>query len=160
MIILYSIKISNINSLEEFSEETEKIIMDLFFSDSAMILININDTLYNAKTKNFITQKNLGIVDYVFTKKECHGCSDLKKCHYYNILVDIPAHESLVTYPVIEKNKETVLGIIQTQYNYKLSNTTEKPKNNEMVIFNMVENCFIDWIKRNRDEIEKVKLNQ
>ena len=160
MIILYSIKISNIHSLEEFSEETEKIIMDLFFSDSAMILININDTLYNAKTKNFITQKNLGIVDYVFTKKECHGCSDLKKCHYYNILVDIPAHESLVTYPVIEKNKETVLGIIQTQYNYKLSNTTEKPKNNEMVIFNMVENCFIDWIKRNRDEIEKVKLNQ
>ena len=160
MIILYSIKISNIHSLEEFSEETEKIIMDVFFSDSAMILININDTLYNAKTKNFITQKNLGIVDYVFTKKECHGCSNLKKCHYYNILVDIPAHESLVTYPVIEKNKETDLGIIQTQYNYKLSNTTEKPKNNEMVIFNMVENCFIDWIKRNRDEIEKVRLNQ
>lgn len=160
MIILYSIRISNVHSLEEFSDETEKVIMDLFSSDSAMILININDTLYNPKTKKFITQKNLGIVDYVLTKKECHGCSNLKKCNYYNILVDIPAHESLVTYPVIEKNKETVLGIIQTQYNFKLSDATEKPKDNEMVIFNMVDNCFIDWIERNEDEIKKVRLKQ
>ena len=47
----------------------------------------------------------MGIVDYVCKKKKIHGCANVKACPFYNNLVDLPAHESLVTYPIIEKKK-------------------------------------------------------
>lgn len=157
MIIIYSTQIAGTSSLEIFSDLTEKIIMELFSSSSAMVLFYINNRLYNAKTKQFIKQKNLGIVDYVCTKKKIHGCSNVKTCQFYNNLVDLPAHESLVTYPIIEKNKEKVIGVLQTLYNFKLSDITEKPKDNEMMIFAMIEHCFIDWVNRNIQEINRVE---
>ena len=157
MIIGYSAQIAGISSLETFADLTEKIVMELFSSSSALLLFYIDNRLYNAKTKQFIKHKNLGIVDYVCTKKKIHGCSNVKTCQFYNNLVDIPAHESLVTYPMIEKNKEKVIGVVQTLYNFKLSDITEKPKDNEMMIFAMIELCFIEWVNRNKEEINRVK---
>ena len=58
---------------------------------------------------------------------------------------------------MIEKNKEKVIGVVQTLYNFKLSDITEKPKDNEMMIFAMIELCFIEWVNRNKEEINRVK---
>ena len=157
MIIGYSTKIAGTSSLEKFTDLTEKIIMELFSSSSAMVLLYIKNRLYNTKTKKFIKQKNLGIVDYVCKKKKIHGCANVKACPFYNNLVDLPAHESLVTYPIIEKNKEEVIGVLQTLYNFKLSDITEKPKNNEMMILTMIEHCFIEWVNRNSEEVTRVE---
>ena len=102
----------------------------------------------------------MGIVDYVCKKKKIHGCANVKACPFYNNLVDLPAHESLVTYPIIEKNKEEVIGVLQTLYNFKLSDITEKPKNNEMMILTMIEHCFIEWVNRNSEEVTRVECVQ
>ena len=143
-------------NLSDLSDKTEKVILEIFSSQNTWLLINIKGTLYNPKTKQYITKSNLGIIDYVFRKKESYGCSNINYSRYYNILVDLQATSALVTYPFIEKKTDSVIGIIQIEYNAKLSEKIGKLKDNEAMLFNMLEICFVNWICQNRNVLDNI----
>ena len=56
----------------------------------------------------FYGYNNLGIAYYVFNKKICHGCIKATSCQYYNVLVDIHANDSMVTYPILDENNNVL----------------------------------------------------
>ena len=132
-ILNYQINISNKQcDLNQFVKFTEMVVMNVFMSSSAQILININNMLYNPMKRKYVD--NVGIVKYVFMKKECHACSDVKMCKYFNSITDMDAVGCFVTFPVIETQNEKVIGIIQTMFSAKLSEKNEMPKKNEMML--------------------------
>ncbi len=92
----------------------------------------------------------------MFRKKESYGCSNINYSRYYNILVDLQATSALVTYPFIEKKTDSVIGIIQIEYNAKLSEKIGKLKDNEAMLFNMLEICFVNWICQNRNVLDNI----
>ena len=72
-IIGYSTKIAGTSSLEKFTDLTEKIIMELFSSSSAMVLLYINNRLENEKTKKFIKQKKWELLTMFAKRKKYMG---------------------------------------------------------------------------------------
>ena len=150
MILKYSVDINQIKEISKFVLRTEELLMTLFSSASAQILFvtKLNE-LYHYPSKKTLSNKNLGIVNFVLRKKECHGCSKVKNCNYYNALVDIPASESLITYPIVIDNK--CIGIIQAILNCDFSENLELPKDNEMSLLNVIEESFKSWYSNNRN---------
>ena len=157
-IITYQIEISNPQyRVIDFVKRTEQLVERVFMSSSSQVLLDVNGKLYDPKKKAYVSE--LGLVHYVYRKKECHGCSDVKHCQYYNMLTDIYSVDSLVTYPVIEPDNDRVVGIIQTIFNAKLSDKYNLPKHNEMMLFNLIGNCFVSWVSNNINLINNIFNN-
>ena len=157
-IITYQIEISNPQyRVIDFVKRTEQLVERVFMSSSSQVLLDVNGKLYDPKKKAYVSE--LGLVHYVYRKKECHGCSDVKHCQYYNMLTDIYSVDSLVTYPVIEPDNDRVVGIIQTIFNAKLSDKYNLPKHNEMMLFNLIGNCFVSWVSNNSNLINNIFNN-
>ena len=152
----YSVRIHDYNDIKTFVEDTEKTISGMFELSDSHILFNLNGFLYEYSSNKFYGYNNLGIAYYVFNKKICHGCIKATSCQYYNVLVDMSANDSMVTYPILDLNNN-VLCILQVACNIPISEVTEKPKENEMIIFKMFDETISNWILNHQDEIEKLK---
>lgn len=151
-IVKYNIDITQIADPPNFTIRTEELLMTLFSSATAKVLfVNENNCLYHYSTKETLSSKNLGIINFVLKKKEIHGCTKVKDCHYYNALVDIPASESLVTVPVMDQDK--CIGVFQTILNCDLSESLELPKDNEMSLLNLIGETFVAWYQVNRGNL-------
>lgn len=157
-ILNYQINISDKQcKLQQFVKFTEIVVMNVFMSSSAQILVNVNDMLYSTVKGKYVD--NVGIVKYVFMKKECHACNDVKMCKYFNSITDMDAVGCFVTFPVVEPHNEKVVGIIQTMFSAKLNEKNEMPKKNEMMLLRLIEKCFVNWIQRNQSEIKCLCVN-
>ena len=152
----YSVRIHDYNDIKAFVEDTEKTISGMFELSDSHILFNLNGFLYEYSSNKFYGYNNLGIAYYVFNKKICHGCIKATSCQYYNVLVDIHANDSMVTYPILDENNN-VLCILQIACNIPISEVTERPKENEMIIFKMFDETICNWILNHQEEIEKLK---
>ena len=152
----YSVRIHDYNDIKTFVEDTEKTISGMFELSDSHILFNLNGFLYEYSSNKFYGYNNLGIAYYVFNKKICHGCIKATSCQYYNVLVDIHANDSMVTYPILDENNN-VLCILQIACNIPISEVTERPKENEMIIFKMFDETICNWILNHQEEIEKLK---
>ena len=148
IIYQYCIDLSEIFEINVFTKRTEQLLMDLFLSSNAQLLfVTKENYLYHSTEDKTFQKKNIGIMNYVVKSKECHGCKKPKDCRYYNGLIDIPAIESLVTFPIIMKDK--CIGVMQTMVNCDLNEKNEKPKQNEMDLFLMIEECCKQWYLKN-----------
>ena len=152
----YSVRIHDYCNIKNFVEDTEKTISGMFELSDSHILFNLDGFLYEYSSNKFYGYTNLGIAYYVFNKKICHGCIKATSCQYYNVLVDMSANDSMVTYPILDLNNN-VLCILQVACNIPISEVTEKPKENEMIIFKMFDETISNWILNHQDEIEKLK---
>ena len=152
----YSVRIHDYSNIKNFVEDTEKTISGMFELSDSHILFNLDGFLYEYSSNKFYGYNNLGIAYYVFNKKICHGCIKATSCQYYNVLVDMSANDSMVTYPILDLNNN-VLCILQVACNIPISEVTEKPKENEMIIFKMFDETISNWILNHQDEIEKLK---
>ena len=113
--------------------------------------------LYEIKKEKFLGYTNLGIAYYVFNNKIVHSCPKIKNCKFFNVLVDLDGNDALVTYPIINQNDNQVLAILQVACNIKVSEVSEKLKQNEMLIFKMIDESICNWIIKNDNEIEKLR---
>ena len=76
---------------------------------------------------------------------------------FFNVLVDLDGNDALVTYPIINQSNNEVMAILQVACNIKVSEASEKLKNNEMLIFKMIDESISDWIIKNDNEIQKLR---
>ena len=147
-IINFSVKISAVKSRAEFTKETEDLLMSLFSSSSVQFLfVNDRGYLYSCVKNEEFSRTNIGIIYYVFNTKQLHGCIKVKDSKYYNPLVDIPCSENLVTFPIVINDR--VVAVLQTIVLAELYENTGHPKENEMIIFNLLRDCIVSWYKRN-----------
>ena len=147
LLFKYSIQLYSINNLIDLTKITEELLINLFSSSSAQILFkNQDNKLVHLTNKKIFEKNNLGIIYFVFNKKQFHGCRKIKDCKYYNSLVDISASECLVTFPIF--NGEDCVGILQTIVNSDLNNITQEPKDNEKNIFSLLLELISIWYKR------------
>ena len=75
----------------------------------------------------------------------------------FNISVDLDGNDTLVTYPIIDQSDNQFLAVLQVACNIKVSEVSEKPKDNEMLIFKMIDESICDWILKNDNEIQKLR---
>ena len=131
----------------ELTKITEELLINLFSSSSVRILFkNENNKLVNLLNNQIFNNSNLGIIYYVFNNKRYYGCRKIKECKYYNSLIDIPASECLVTFPIF--NDDECVGIIQTMINCDLNSSNNEPKENEKNIFLLLLDLISIWYKR------------
>ncbi len=154
----FSIKISSIHNINEFIDEVENCFNNIFELSTVQILFNVGmNYLYEVKQQKFLGYNNLGIAYYVFNNKIVHSCPKIKNCKFFNVLVDLDGNDALVTYPIINQNNNQVLAILQVACNIKVSEASEKLKQNEMLIFKMIDESICNWIIKNDNEIEKLR---
>ncbi len=154
----FSIKISSINNIFSFVDEIENIFNDVFELSNVQMLFNVGKNfLYEIKKNKFLGYTNLGIAYYVLNNKIVHACPKIKHCKFFNILVDLDGNDALVTYPIINQSDNQVLAVLQVACNIKVSEVSEKPKDNEMLIFKMIDESICDWILKNDNEIQKLR---
>lgn len=147
LLFKYSIDLYSINNLIELTKITEELLINLFSSSSVRILFkNENNKLVNLLNNQIFNNSNLGIIYYVFNNKRYYGCRKIKECKYYNSLIDIPASECLVTFPIF--NDDECVGIIQTMINCDLNSSNNEPKENEKNIFLLLLDLISIWYKR------------
>ncbi len=154
----FCIKISSIHNIIEFIEEIENCFNNIFELSTVQILFNVGmNYLYEVKKQKFLGYTNLGIAYYVFNNRVVHGCPKIKNCQFFNVLVDLDGNDALVTYPIINQNNNQVMAVLQVACNITVSEASEKLKNNEMLIFKMIEESISDWIIKNDNEMEKLR---
>ena len=147
LLFKYSIDLYSINNLIELTKLTEELLINLFSSSSVRILFkNENNKLVNLLNNQIFNNSNLGIIYHVFNNKQYYGCRKIKECKYYNSLIDIPASECLVTFPIF--NDDECVGIIQTMINCDLNPSNNEPKENEKNIFLLLLDLISIWYKR------------
>ena len=147
LLFKYSIDLYSINNLIELTKKTEELLINLFSSSSVRILFkNENNKLDNLLNNQIFNNSNLGIIYYVFNNKQYYGCRKIKECKYYNSLIDIPASECIVTFPIF--NGDECVGIIQTMVNCDLNSNNNEPKENEKNIFILLLDLISIWYKR------------
>ena len=154
----FSIKISSIHDINQFIDEVENCFNNIFELSTVQILFNVGmNYLYEVKKEKFLGYTNLGIAYYVFNNKIIHSCPKIKNCKFFNVLVDLDGNDALVTYPIINQSNNEVMAILQVACNIKVSEASEKLKNNEMLIFKMIDESISDWIIKNDNEIQKLR---
>ena len=154
----FSIKISSLNNIFSFVDEIENCFNNIFELSTVQMLFNVGKNfLYEIKKEKFLGYTNLGIAYYVLNNKIVHACPKIKHCKFFNILVDLDGNDALITYPIINQSDNHVLAILQVACNIKVSEASEKPKDNEMLIFKMIDESICDWILKNDHEIQKLR---
>ena len=140
-----------ISNIIDFCMEIKKILVSVFSSEYIQILI------YNKNTDNLFRiskyelkeiNKNIGLVGYVFNKKEYYGINSIKECLYFNSIADLDTGMPLLTYPIL--NGDKVKGILQLSYNEKLIKF-RKPKEIDEMILDFICREFQNWFDRNSD---------
>jgi hypothetical protein len=122
------------------------------------MLFNVGKNfLYEIKKNKFLGYTNFEIAYYVLNNKIVHACPKIKHCKFFNILFDLDGNDALVTYPIINQRDNQVLAVLQVACNIKVIEVSEKPKDNEMLIFKMIEESICDWIIKNDNEIQKLR---
>ena len=144
LLLYYSIEIQKIQKLEIFINKTRDLLFNLFSCVYAEIFLCENDQIYklNDKGEKQFYNKNLGCVGLVYRKKEIYECSNTQNSVYYNDLIDMDSTNGLLTFPIIYG--EFFKGIIQVPFHSK-PNSDGKPKNTEIYIINLFNQCFIQW---------------
>jgi len=146
--------IEKINNLLDFTIIIEQLIMDVFSShDSQILIYNENNSKfvkfskYEKREKN----KNIGIIGYVYEKKEFFGVVSSSGCAFYNKLVDIETGMSILTYPIICKGE--VKAILQFAYNGKMIIQKNPEECDQEIIKYIIIDC-VKWFNRNEDIVK------
>lgn len=159
MILSYNFNLEDIIDAQQFTILTEELLMSLFSTNAAQLLIyNKNKNILVHVNKYHIEEKKkLGIINYVFQKKEFYGANSCDDCEYFNKLTDIETGFSLITFPILSLKpgeENVLLGVVQLAYNGKLlSGITKKPKELEMSIIEFLHKIISIWMGKNTDKL-------
>jgi hypothetical protein len=154
MIIGFKEQVLKIENLLEFSSCIENIIMNVFASQCSQILIfNEQKNKFVKISKYEISEKskNIGIVGYVFERKEFFGINSSNGCQFYNNLVDIETGMSTLTYPIVTSGN--VKAILQFAYNEKLIHFKKPQETDEQIIKYILLDCE-KWFVKNEEIVK------
>ena len=147
-LIDYNISIYNINSKFDFTEKTEKILLNLFdCTISKYYFIENNKIIYydykiNEK-KEF--EINTGIIGKVIKNKNIFISKTTENSPEYNSLVDIKVFDSILVIPILEHKTKIVKGIAQIPYIGTI-NKNNKPKDMEYKTIKKFRKCIKYWL--------------
>ena len=145
-----------ISSIEQLTFVIEALVTSMFSCNSAQLLIfdsKKDEILRITKYEKKIKKKNLGIIGYVYEKKEYYGTDSILNCIYYDNTIDLETTISLLTYPILEKNK--LIGILQFSFNEKLNKKKRPKQTDEDLIFYICKSCSF-WLNNlNNIQIKK-----
>jgi len=154
MIISFKEQVLKIENLLQFSSCIENIIMNVFASQCSQILIFneqknklVKISKYEISEKN----KNIGIVGYVFERKEFFGINSSNGCQFFNNLVDIETGMSTLTYPIVTSGN--VKAILQFAYNDKLIHFKKPQETDEEIIKYILFDCE-KWFVKNEEIVK------
>jgi len=151
MIIQFKEDLLKTNNLIDISHCIENIITNIFSTQYSQILI------YNPKKNNLVKiskyeriekNKNLGIVGYVFEKKEYFGVNSSNGCQFFNNLVDLETGMTLLTYPIITNGE--IKAILQFSYNEKLTHFKKLKESDDQIIKYIIIDCE-KWFLKNEE---------
>ena len=147
-LIEFSILIRNINSIVEFTNESEKV-LSLFWSMSLarLLIVDSDGKLYHfEKYQNIDYNGYHGLIGLVFKKKEFIGIENSNENPFYNSLVDIETSHAIITFPLMNLENK-VIAIAQTSYpnNFFLQN--KKPRDIDMSIIDYFSKITSTWIE-------------
>ena len=155
MIIAFKEDVLIIENLIEFASCIEQIIMNIFSTQYSQILIYNepkNNLVKISKYENSEKNKSIGIVGYVFEKKEYFGISSCNGCQFYNNLIDIETGGmSIVTYPIISNGN--VKAILQFAYNEKLIHFKKPKETDQQIIEYLLLDCG-KWFLKNEEIVK------
>ena len=145
ILVQFSNEMYPISDKRLITEKCEEKLMLILYSTSAKIYFcnKEKNVLEHYEDDRCDEVKPLGILGYVWKKKEIHGCSSVKTCKLYNNLVDLRASDALITFPIIDDIE--VIAICQAIFPGKLGEVSEKPKDTEMIIIDLFEQSFLAW---------------
>ena len=147
-LIDYNISIYNINSKFDFTEKTEKILLNLFdCTISKYYFIENNKIIYydykiNEK-KEF--EINTGIIGKVIKNKNIFISKTTENSPEYNSLVDIKVFDSILVIPILEHKTKIVKGVAQIPYIGTI-NKNNKPKDMEYKTIKKFRKCIKYWL--------------
>lgn len=155
MIIGFKEKILKIENVMDLICCIENIIVNIFSTQYSQILI-YNETKNNlvkiSKYEKSEKNKNIGIVGYVFERKEYFGINSCNGCEFYNNLIDIETGMSILTYPII--NNGNVKAILQFAYNDKLIHFKKPKETDDQIISYILLDCE-KWFNKNEEIVNK-----
>ena len=154
MVISFRNELEKIINLIDFSNAVENILTSIFSTQNSQFLFhnpNKNNLTRITKYERTEKNKNIGIIGYVFEKKEYFGTNSANSCQFYNNLVDIETGMSLLTFPIIiERN---VIAIIQFSYNDNLLHFKKIKESDEQIIDYLIKDCE-KWLILNKEILE------
>ena len=110
------------NNKKLFSENLIKIFNNIFYSQKFQIYFKKEEKLIKF---NFLDEKEkilnppfFGILGNVYKTKKFHICSSVKKCKFYNNLIDLNISGSMITIPIL--NSDKIIAIIQSEFHLKI----------------------------------------
>jgi hypothetical protein len=110
------------NNKKIFSENLIKIFNNIFYSQKFQLFFKKEEKLIKF---NFLDEKEkilnppfFGILGNVFKTKKFHICSSVKKCKFYNNLIDLNISGSMITIPIL--NSDKIIAIIQSEFHLKI----------------------------------------
>ena len=131
----YYNKILNISNLYDFSKYIEAIFKETFKIRTMQVLFYDNEC--KGKTLKILYQYSLefkkcdvGIVSWVYDKRQYFGYNSMQDCNLLNTSVDIETTNPIVTFPILGY-KSQLFAIIQTEWPSKLLTSKRVPSTND-----------------------------
>ena len=144
----YSINLMKTNSKFEFTEITEKTLLNIFNCSYSKLYFVENDKIiyYNNinKEKNEF-DINMGIIGKVIKIKNIYGIQNIKNCIEYNSLVDIDSFDGVLTIPIFEFKTKNIKGVAQISY-IGTFDKNNMPKDIDCKLIKKFRKCIKHWI--------------
>jgi GAF domain-containing protein len=149
ILIEFSVTLQKIDTLFDFTNESEKILTNLWtLNTSRFIIVSVEGKLIKAeKYRNYEYQSHLGLIGQVYLKKEFIAIENSNENPFYNALVDIESCNAILTFPIIDSNNN-VVGVAQTSYANKLVKNTKKPRDSDMVLLEYFSKMTACWLEK------------
>jgi len=149
ILIEFSVTLQTINTLFDFTTESEKILTNLWtLNTSRFIIVSVQGKLLKAeKYRNYEYQSHLGLIGQVYLKKEFVAIENSNENPFYNALVDIESSNAILTFPIIDSN-DNVVGVAQTSYANKLVKNTKKPRDSDMLLLDYYSKMTACWLEK------------
>ena len=147
-IINYIINLMNINSKFDFTEKTEKALLNIFnCSNSRFYFIENEKIIYynNHNKEKKVFDINMGIIGKVVKIKNIYGIQNIKNCAEYNSIIDIETYDSVLTMPIFEYKTKNVKGVAQINY-IGTFDRNNKPKDFECKLIKKFRKCIKYWL--------------
>jgi adenylate cyclase len=154
----FSNDIMGIKDKVKFTKKSEECLQSLFYSSLNKIMLTNNLTkeleYYFEDSHSLDSRDNkhivdlLGIIGYVWKRKEIYGCLAVKTNKYYNKLVDLNSSDVLITVPIMNEYNE-IIAMVQIVSPSKVNDKTGKLIHTDMIILELFEKCVLSWYNAN-----------
>ena len=154
----FSNDIMGIKDKIKFTKKSEECLQSLFYSSLNKVMLTNNFTkeleyyfedshsLDSGDNKHIVDL--LGIIGYVWKRKEIYGCLSVKTNKYYNKLVDLNSSDALITVPIMNEYNE-IIAMVQIVSPSKVNDKTGKLIHTDMIILELFEKCVLSWYNAN-----------